>query len=141
MIKRYIDEILPQRRKDDQANFRYMLSFFDKQLGHLILAELTPARVAEAKSALQNGTNKNGRPYSPATIYSYLSAFSLVCRIAVREWRLMPRNPVEDVSRPSLPKGRVRYLTPDEEKPQLLGRRRASLLSCPTRARNRGASW
>lgn len=128
MIQRYIKQILPDRRQDDHANFRHMLGFWDDRLGHLTLAELNPARVAECKGALQAGTNKYGRPYSPATIYAYLSAFSLVCRTAVREWRILTANPVEDVSRPPLPNGRVRYLTPDDEKPRLLA-------ACETDAR------
>ncbi len=120
MIRRYIDEMLPEHRADNRSNFRHMLRFFDDQLGYLTLAELNAARVAECKSLLQKARNRYGKAFSPATVHAYLSAFSLVCRTAVREWRILPTNPVENVSRPSLPKGRVRYLTPDEEKLCLL---------------------
>jgi len=56
---------------------------------------------------------KGGRP-SPATVTRYLALFGHALEIAVREWEWLPSNPIRRVSPPKEPRGRVRYLSPEE---------------------------
>jgi integrase len=61
---------------------------------------------------------------SPATVNRYLEVLNRLFTVAVREWRLVDRNPVRDVAKKKEPRGRIRFLSDDE--------REALLLACET---------
>jgi integrase len=57
---------------------------------------------------------------SGATVNRYLATLGHVYTMAIKEWRLVERNPVRDVSKRKETRGRVRFLS-DAERDALLG--------------------
>jgi integrase len=93
------------------------------------LAEITPDLVAAARDELAAGkyvrgkvhTDKEGvetRPTaykrSGATVNRYLATLSSLFTTATKEWRLVDKNPVREISKKRETRGRVRFLSDDE---------------------------
>jgi integrase len=124
-IDRYVKEILPAKRSGRSQ--RAQLLWWQEELGHLSLADLTPALIAECRERLARGETPSGKPASPATQVRYLAALSHAVTVAVREWGWLDDNPVRKVRRPTEPRGRVRFLSEEE---------RTALLAACERSRN-----
>ena len=112
VINRYLREILPHKRPSTIPTQAQHLHWWQTQLGHYVLADITPALVGEHRSILLQGR-------ANATVVRYLAVLSHAFTIAVREWQWCEDNPVRKVSKPKEPRGRVRFLS-DEERQQLL---------------------
>jgi integrase len=115
-IKRYIETVIAAR--DDQTTKRHY-NFWTERLGHVRLANVTADMLVEAREHLLRTQSRLGKPLSPATVKLYLESLSAVFKAARKEWRWTTYNPVSDVTRPKLPKGRVRFLD-DAERSALL---------------------
>jgi integrase len=115
-IKRYVDTVVDAR--DDQSTKRHY-AFWTERLGHVRLANLTADMLVEAREHLLATQSRLGKPLAPATVKLYLESLSAVFKTARKEWRWTTYNPVSDVTRPKLPKGRVRFLD-DAERTALL---------------------
>ncbi len=115
-IKRYTETIIAAR--DDQSTKRHY-NFWTERLGHVRLANVTADMLVEAREHLLTKQSRLGKPLSPATVKLYLESLSAVFKTARKEWRWTTYNPVSDVTRPKLPKGRVRFLD-DAERTTLL---------------------
>ena len=98
------------------------LRWWRVRLGHCILADVTPALIAEHRDQLRRG---DGRRRANSTVRRYLAALSHTLIIAVKEWRWLDDSPMRQVSKPREPRGRVRYLS-DQERYQLLAACQAS---------------
>ncbi|MEO8716702.1 MAG: site-specific integrase [Burkholderiales bacterium] len=101
---------------------RQLLGWWKDQLGDYALAHIGPEKIAEKRDALlaENvGTAEEPRYRGPATAKRYLAALSKTCSMAVKEYRWLERNPVQQVSKPTEPDGIVRYLS-DEERVRLI---------------------
>ncbi len=61
------------------------------------------------------GLTPTGEVRSPATVKRYLAALSQAFTYAVKELELINENPVSKVTKPTEPRGRVRWLSKDEE--------------------------
>lgn len=118
LIDRYIREVLPKKPKS-QNKQTAQLNWWKQQLGKYLLADITPARIVECRTALETGQTCRGRQRSPATVVRYLAALSHAFTIAVKEWGWLDDTPMRKISKPKEPPGRVRYLT-DEERQRLL---------------------
>jgi len=105
-----------QRARDDRAP---ILAWWRESIGVRLLADVTPALIAEHRDRLMN----EGR--APATAVKYLAILSHAFSVAVREWGWIESSPLAKVKKPSLPRGRVRFLS-DEERPRLLQACKAS---------------
>jgi integrase len=125
LLARYREEILPQYSPFERRKRELKLSWWETQLGYARLADLTPARIAEYRTLLANHGGPSGRPAAPATQIRYLAALSHVLSFAVHELDWLDSNPVRKVRRPREPRGRVRYLSP-EERDRLLAACKAS---------------
>lgn len=79
------------------------------ELGHVLLADLRPALIAEKRDEL-------GADRSPATVHLYLAALSRILTTAVREWEWLDANPCRSVARPKPGRGEMRILTVDERR-------------------------
>ena len=119
LVDRYLADVLPTK-KDTVAPKR-QLEWWKSRIGHLMLADVTPALVSEARDALlrdpidwSRAKRKGTTPRSPSTVNRYLAAISHAFSTAVREWQWMESNPVLRVSKMKEPRGRVRYLKDDE---------------------------
>lgn len=119
-----MQEVLPRKPKTAPFQKR-QLEVWRKGLGHLLIADVTPARVVAFRQTLLDtpGTRKRARGY--ATTNRYLAVLSHVFRFAVNEWAWAHENPLRKVSRLKEPRGRTRFLSEDE-RGRLLAACRAS---------------
>ncbi len=115
-IKKFRESVLAHR---DDKSTAPMYDYWTKRLGHVRLARVTSDMIADARDALLKRQSRYGKPLAPATVKLYLEALSAVFKTCRKEWRWTAANPVSDVTRPKLPKGRDRYLT-DAERTSLL---------------------
>lgn len=95
------------------------LSWWKERLGHLLLSDLTPSIIAEARDILLSEKTHRQALRSPATVNRYLAAFSRALTIAMKEWGWLDDTPMRKVSKPSEGNGRNRLLSL-EEKDRLL---------------------
>jgi integrase len=116
VIDRYIGAILPQKSRSSITMQTLQLTWWKAQLGPCVLADVTPAMIAECRDKLAQGDKK---PRANSTVRRYLAALSHAFTIAVREWGWLDDSPMRKVSKPKESRGRVRFLS-DEERQRLL---------------------
>lgn len=113
MVDRYLSDVAPSL-KSRRERIRH-LRWWEREIGQVKLAHVTPALIAEKRDALARGETVRG-VRSGATVNRYLAALSHAFTMAVKEWGWMDSNPVRSVSRKKEPRGRVRFLDDDELK-------------------------
>jgi len=111
LLDRYVQEIMPRKTLETQRSHRAAVKFWQKRLGHKLLSDITKADIVALRDEL-------GEKAAPATIQKYLVILSHALNMAIREYGWLDHNPVNAVSRPPLPQGRIRYLS-DEERTRL----------------------
>jgi integrase len=121
-----LDEVEPRlKRKNPSA-----LKYWREQLGDLRVCKITPALIALHRDRLI-GSETRGNGYKKfkrrgaATVWGYLQALHRAFVVAEQDLYLVNENPVSKVRRPSLPNGRLRFLS-DEEITALLDSCRVS---------------
>jgi integrase len=119
LIERYIAAVLPQKPRDLRNRKRQLL-WWKAELGHLKLADLTPALLSAKRDLLlasevrrQSGTSPV-RKKSPATVRRYLAALSHALSVAVRDWQWLDENPLLKIGKPAESRGRTRFLEKSE---------------------------
>ncbi len=112
-IDRYINEVLHTKPKNAQ-NVAQHLKWWKETLGHYFLADITPARISQARDVLSSGLTHNRKPRSPATIVRYMASLSVVLTTCFKEWEWVEENPIYKVNKPKEPRGRIRFLEDDE---------------------------
>jgi len=127
--QRYKDSVLAGMDASAIKHRTVHLEFWAEQFKGLTLAEITNDRIAEARDALAASTYTRGKARAdktgavippkvykrgPATVNRYLATLSHLFRYAVKEWKLVDRNPVADISKKKEPRGRTRFLSDDE---------------------------
>ncbi len=127
-LSELVDRYLANRRAHGRFDERRaaQLKWWTDRAGTLKLSNFTPAKVAELRDALANGDSPSGKPVGPATVNRYLAALSHAMRYGTRELGWLESNVVSRVSRPTEPRGRVRYLDRDTELPRLMAACRAA---------------
>ncbi|MGO8977219.1 MAG: tyrosine-type recombinase/integrase [Steroidobacteraceae bacterium] len=105
------------------------LDWWSEHFAGRTLAEITPAVIADARDALAaekftrgKVQQKKGVAIQPteyarsgSTVNRYLATLSHMFTMAVKEWRLVPTNPVRDITKKKEARGRVRFLTDAEQ--------------------------
>ena len=124
LIDRFIDQWLP-RNPNGIVKKTALLTWWKNKLGHILLSDLTPAFIAEARDNLLSEITIRKAIRSPSTVNRYLAALSKALTIAVKEWGWLDDSPMRKVTKPSEAKGRDRLLTL-EEKDRLIVACRAS---------------
>jgi integrase len=135
LVKRYRENGLDQLKLACRAPRDAQLTWWEGRFGTLTLAEITPDKVAEARDALAAETFTRGKDHknnktgvvtlakqykrSGATCNRYLAALSHLFSMAIREWRLLDRNPVHNIKKKKETRGRIRFLS-DVERDTLL---------------------
>jgi integrase len=114
MVDRYIRDVLPTKHPKDQAQQKSQLLRWKAELGHALLADITPASIVSNRDKLLSETTQQGRQRAPATVARYMAVLSHAFTTAVNEWGWLEDSPMRKVKKPSLPRGRVRYLSDDE---------------------------
>lgn len=127
-IDRYTLEEIPKKRNG--SNHRYSLPWWKDSIGHLRLADVTPAVIVEQRGKLARGTYQRAKPSAKRSLVKlgeaqqfpraagsvnrYLNCLSHVFTVARKEWHWISHNPFDGVSKLPESKGRVRHLTEDE---------------------------
>jgi integrase len=111
LIDRYLRDVLPHKSASSIYMQTLQLRWWKTHLGDCILADITPALVAEYRDKLAQGDE---RPRSNATVVRYLAALSHAFTVAVREWGWLDESPMRKVRKPRESRGRVRFLSDDE---------------------------
>jgi integrase len=105
LVNRYYSEVLPSYNDKEQKERKSKLDWWAKNIGHCLLADITPAALSEHKSKMTQ---------SAATVDKYIKNLSHAFSVAVNDWGWLEDNPVKKVKSPKLPRGRVRFLDDDE---------------------------
>jgi integrase len=113
LIDRYIRDILPQHPKKARDYLAH-LTWWKDEIGSHSLADVTPSLISECRDKLGNAVTVRGKPRAPATVVRYMAALSHAFTTAVQEWGWLDDSPMRKVRKPSLPRGRVRFLADDE---------------------------
>jgi integrase len=129
LVERYRTTTLPGMKPKEAATRDRHLRWWADRFEGLALVEVTADRVAEARDALAASTFTRGKPRTDAegrvippkaypmrgaSVNRYLASLSHLLSIAMREWRLIDRNAVADISRKKESRGRTRFLSDDE---------------------------
>ena len=136
LAKDYTDTVLAEFEPKEKATRVRQLTWWSKQFSGLSLAEITADRISQARDKLAAETFARGKPRKDrksgeliapkqykrtgATVNRYIATLSHLFSFAVKERRLVDRNPVGDISRKKEPRGRTRFLS-EEERTALLG--------------------
>ena len=107
LVDRYIAEVLPHKRPSTVPDQVRQLRWWKTQLGHSLVADVTPAIIVRYRNTLSHGR-------ANATVNRYLAVLSHAFTVAVKEWQWCADNPVRKVSKPKELRGRVRFLSDDE---------------------------
>ena len=105
-INRYKDSVL--LAKKDGKKQEAQLDWWNDEIGPYTLADVSPSLLGETRDKL-------AQDRAPATVVRYLAALSHVFTVAVREWGWLEDNPMRKVTKPKEPRGRVRFLSDDEQ--------------------------
>ena len=133
LADRYVQSVLADARPARRSNAKHHIAWWLARLGTLNLAEITPDHIAQGRDALASqpyvrakthpGKDRSSLaaeyPRSGATVNRYLATLSHMFATAMREWRLIDRNPVAEISKKKEARGRARFLR-DEEREALL---------------------
>jgi integrase len=113
MIDKYMASVLPTKPKCVQRQGAQLL-WWKEQIGHKVLADVTPASIGDLRDRLLSETTVRKKQRSPATVVRYMAALSHAFTICVREWGWLEDSPMRKVKKPREPRGRVRFLSREE---------------------------
>lgn len=114
LADRFVRETLSKKSATAKKIQTAQIKWWKKELGSHTLADITPALITEGRDKLLSGTTKRGTPRSPATVVRYMAALSHAFTVAVNEWGWLEDSPMRKVSKPTEPRGRMRFLSDDE---------------------------
>lgn len=106
VLDRYAREVSPGKRGHRWEALR-LAKIGRDSLGGITLGDLSPHHVADWR-------DRRLREVAPGSVRREIGLLSAVLTIARREWNLIDRNPVEDVSKPQEPPPRTRLPTEEE---------------------------
>ena len=124
LVERYIREVLPGK-PNVSSDYAFYLGWWKRQLGDVLLSELTPVLISEYRDLLSKKITYRKTIISHATINRYLAALSTAISTAINEWGWMEDNILRKVSKLREPRGRTRYLS-DEERNRFISACRES---------------
>ena len=113
LIDRYIGSELP-KKGGQKYNQQSQLEWWKGQIGDYLLANITPALIADCRDRLAKDSTHQGNRRAPATVNRYLAALSHAFSVAINEWGWVNESPMRKVKKLKEPRGRVRFLSDDE---------------------------
>ena len=130
LAKDYVETVLAEFAAKERLTRERQLRWWSEQFAGLSLADVTPDRISKARDKLAAEMFTRGKPYkhpktgetvaprefkrSGGTVNRYIAALSHALSFAVKERRLLQRNPVSDIRRKPEPRGRTRFLSDDD---------------------------
>ena len=142
LLEVYMMQYLPTKAPTTQRGQGALCRWFQRELGTLLLHEVTPRYLRGLRDRLAQGRK-------PGTVRVYLDVLSAALTVAVEELEWLPSHPMRQVRKPAPSPGVVRFLSL-EERDRLLAACRASrhpalytivLLALHTGARKREVLW
>jgi len=91
LVERYIREVLPGK-PNVSSDYAFYLGWWKRQLGDVLLSELTPVLISEYRDLLSKKITYRKTIISHATINRYLAALSTAISTAINEWGWMEDN-------------------------------------------------
>ncbi len=119
LIERYVRDVLSKTPKKEIDRL-HQLNWWKDELGSYALADVTPSLLAQYRDKLADGLTHYKTPRTPATVNRYMAALSVAFTTAVNEWEWLDSNPMKKVTKGTEPRGRVRFLSQEDELPRLL---------------------
>ena len=121
-IDRYTADVLPRKSPTMEVHQLSQFKWWKEKLGHLVLADVTPAVISAARDELirtpvrgkDPSDSDKPRKRSAGSVNRYMAALSHLLAVCSREWGWLEANPARNVSRLREPTGRVRFLSDDE---------------------------
>ena len=107
VIRRYINEITPLKRGCAEETIR-LTATLRHRIAKLSMANLTPQELAKYR-------DDRLKSCRPSTVIRDLAALSSIINHARREWGFVLPNPVQMIRKPTMPPGRDRVLSFEEE--------------------------
>ena len=123
VVERYRQTVIGRKTPQTRRTEKGRLAWWENQLGHYTLDQITPAVITRARDILlSRGTGYlNGRHspngdnrLSPTTVAHYMRLLSFLFNLAVHEWEWIESNPVLKVKKPLDNRGVIRYLSREE---------------------------
>lgn len=105
LIARYRDEITPTKRGSRAETYRLNRAL-QSELADIKVSDLRPYHFAQWR-------DNRKKEVQDATVRRELETLSSVCQMAVKEWGVLPSNPLLQIRRPS--KGKARNYIPSDE--------------------------
>lgn len=112
-IEKYIANVLPQRPKNTR-NILQHLKWWEKQIGHFQLSDVTPAICAESRDLLLKEVGPKGKVRKSATALRYIATMSAVFECCVKDWMFISQNPLRSIKKPSAGRRKTRFFTLEE---------------------------
>ncbi|MEM7175228.1 MAG: site-specific integrase [Chlamydiota bacterium] len=113
LIDRYLETTILQKFRDTNRDTAKLM-WWKKEIGYLLLSNLTPAVIAEKRDFLLKGLTYRKTKRSPSTVNRYLASLSHALTIAMQEWGWLESSPMKRVRKLKEPRGRVRFLSEKE---------------------------
>lgn len=115
LVDRYIKDVLP-KRKNDQQKIKTQLLWWKDKLGVYLLSQITPSVIAKYRDELFNEPVRSKTGYrSASTSKKYMCSLSLAIKKAINEWEWLDTNPLNKVEGIKVDNARVRHLNEDEQ--------------------------
>ena len=92
------------------------IRWWKEKIGHLLLSDLTPAKISEYRDLLARETTVRKKQRSNGSVRRHLAILSHMLSTAMKEYEWIEENPMSKVKKPQEPRGRVRWLNDDERK-------------------------
>ena len=105
-MARYRAEILPHLRPSTVKANSTRYDFWEREYGHLALAQVNKILIREIRDALPCGNTTKNR---------YIQILYHVLRLAVEDWEWLENHPLQGLKSLPQPKGVVRFLSTDEK--------------------------
>jgi len=112
LLDRYTRDVMPRKTPETQRSQMSVIRYWHQRLGHMLLCDIQPSHIITCRDEIAKAD-------APATVVKYLMVLSHAFTTAMTEYQWMESNPCRLVRKPSLPPGRLRYLS-DEERTRLL---------------------
>jgi integrase len=112
LLDRYTCDVMPRKALETQRSQMPVIRYWKRTLGHMLLSDIQPSHIITCREEI-------AKRDAPATVVKHLMTLSHAFTVAMTEYQWIEQNPCRLVRKPSLPPGRVRYLT-DEERARLL---------------------
>jgi len=104
----YEKRVLPAKKANTTIIQKAQLAWWRGEMGSLTLANVTPAKINDCMNKLVD------TGHAPSTVNRYLAVLSHAFTYAVKDLGWMNDSPMRKVTKPKEPRGRVRFLSPDE---------------------------